>query len=197
MNAVAPADVFPRPTEAQPHQFTVEDMFAMARAGLLNDDGRYEVIDGELIDMPMDGDLHLQVSAGLNLWLVTTLGADLYVLPNGTLKLAPKNGPSPDFYVAPRTLAPGDVRAPDVRLAIEVSDTSLTRDLRTKADLYARFGVADYWVIDVKAERVLVHREPGPAGYGDVQVASREEAVEALRIPGLALRLADLPRFGG
>ena len=147
--------------------------------------------------MPMDGDLHLQVSAGLNLWLVTTLGADLYVLPNGTLKLAPKNGPSPDFYVAPRTLAPGDVRAPDVRLAIEVSDTSLTRDLRTKADLYARFGVADYWVIDVKAERVLVHRQPGPAGYGDVQVASREEAVEALRIPGLALRLADLPRFGG
>ena len=98
--------------------------------------------------------------------------------------------------MAPRSLAPGDVRAPDVRLAIEVSDTSLTRDLRIKAELYARFGVVDYWVVDVRAERVLVHREPGPAGYGDVRVASREEAVKALRIPGLALRLADLPRFG-
>ena len=197
MNAVAPSDGLARPTAAQSHQFTVDDMYAMARAGLLDDDGRYEVIDGELIDMPMDGDLHLQFSAGLNLWLVTSLPNDLYVLPNGTLKLAPKNGPSPDFYVAPRSLAPGDVRAPDVRLAIEVSDTSLTRDLRTKAELYARFGIADYWVVDVEAERVLAHREPGPAGYADVRVASREEPVEALRVPGLTLRLADLPRFGG
>ena len=196
MNAVAPADVFPRPTEAQPHRFTVEDMFAMARAGLLNDDGRYEVIDGELIDMPMDGDLHLIFSAGLNIWLVTSLEPGLYVLPNGTLKLSPKNGPSPDFYVAPRTLAPGDVRAPDVRLAVEVSDTSLTRDLRTKADLYARFGIADYWVVDVKAERVLVHRDPTPAGYASVAPVAKDEVVEALAIPGLRLRLVDLPRFG-
>lgn len=196
MNALAPAEAAGRPTEAQPHSFTVEDMFAMARAGLLDDDGRYEVIDGELIDMPMDGDLHLQFSAGINLWLVTSLSGDLYVLPNGTLKLSPKNGPSPDFYVAPRSLAPGDVRAPDVRLAVEVSDTSLTRDLRTKADLYARFGIADYWVVDVKAERVLVHRDPTPAGYASVAAVAREEAVEALSIRGLVLRLADLPRFG-
>ena len=196
MNALVPSSEFPRPTEAAPHRFTVEDMFAMARAGLLDDDGRYEVIDGELIDMPMDGDLHLRFSAGITLWLVKALGDDLYVLPNGTLKLSRENGPSPDFYVAPRTLAPGDVRASDVRLAIEVSDTSLTRDLRTKANLYARFGIADYWVVDVKRERLIVHREPTPAGYASVAVVSREEAVAALGIEGLVLRLADLPRFG-
>ena len=98
--------------------------------------------------------------------------------------------------MAPATLAPGDVRAPDVRLAIEVSDTSLTRDLRKKAELYARFGIADYWVVDVKAERLHVHRDPGPAGSADIRVLERGEAVEALLIPGLVLRLADLPRFG-
>ena len=83
-----------------------------------------------------------------------------------------------------------------MRLAIEVSDTSLTHDLRTKANLYARFGVADYWVIDVKGERLIVHREPTPAGYASVSAVSREEAVAALGIDGLVLRLADLPRFG-
>ena len=53
MNAVSPADVFPRGAEARPHQFTVDDVYAMARAGLLDDDGRYELIDGVLIDMPV------------------------------------------------------------------------------------------------------------------------------------------------
>ena len=196
MNALVASSEFPRPTEAAPHRFTVEDMFAMARAGLLSDDGRYEVIDGELIDMPVDGDLHLQFTAGVLRWLSTGMSPHTYVLPNGTLKLSPENGPSPDFYVAPARLAPGDVRGADVLLAIEISDTSLTRDLRTKANLYARFGIADYWVVDVKAERLLVHREPAPAGYGAVTVLPRDGMAEALRIEGLSLRLADLPRFG-
>ena len=196
MNALVPSSEFPRPTEAAPHRFTVEDMFAMARAGLLDDDGRYEVIDGELIDMPMDGDLHLQFTAGVLRWLSEGVGRTTYILPNGTLKLSRDNGPSPDFYVAPARLAPGEVRGTDVLLAIEISDTSLTRDLRTKANLYARFGVADYWVVDVKAERVIVHREPTPAGYASVAIVSREEPLAALGIEGLVLRLADLPRFG-
>ena len=48
----------------------------------------------------------------------------------------------------------------------------------------------------MEAERVHVHRAPGPEGYGSVEVFERDQLVEALLIPGLALRLADLPRVG-
>ena len=68
--------------------------------------------------------------------------------------------------------------------------------MRLKADLYARHGVRDYWVIDLNARRMHVHRAPSPDGYADVSIADAATPVEALLIPGLVLRLADLPRVG-
>ena len=52
-------------------------------------------------------------------------------------------------------------------------------------------------MVDVKAERILAHREPTLAGYASVAEVARDEGLAALAIPGLVLRLADLPRFGG
>jgi Uma2 family endonuclease len=55
--------------------------------------------------------------------------------------------------------------AADVLLLIEVSDSSLAFDQSVKLDLYARYGVSEYWVVDVEGKRVVTYREPGPKAY--------------------------------
>lgn len=110
--------------------------------------------------------------------------------------LSDDNAPSPDFQVFPARVPPVDARGPDVLLAIEQSDSPVRRDLGWKAQLYARHGVRDDWVVELEAELVHVHREPGAEGYGSVRVFARTDVIEAVLIPGLKLRLADLPRVG-
>jgi hypothetical protein len=79
------------------------------------------------------------------------------------------NDPFPDFAVDPGT--PRDYAAvhPSIAiLVVEVPDTTLRTDMTEKAERYATVGVADYWVLDVTARRLLVFRDPAalPAGLG-------------------------------
>ena len=185
-----------RQAEAIPHRFTVEQMWALQDSGALGD-ARVELIDGELIDMPADGPRNIDWAGVLGRWLFTAVDDRHLIVPGMTLRLSDEDGPKPDWYVFPAKLAAADVRGPDVLLAIEQSDTTLAKDLGVKAALYARFGLPDYWAIDLERAVVHVHREPGPEGYGSVEVFDRHASVAALLIPGLALRIAGLPRVGG
>lgn len=179
------------------HRFTVDDMLAMIRAGVIAEGGHVELIEGVLVDMPADGPLHVDWSAILGRWLHRSLPDEYLVVPDSTLRLADDTAPQPDYYVFPTNLETAAVRGPDVLLAIEQSDSSLSRDLNEKALIYASHGVREYWVIDLRAKRLIVHRQPGSNGYESKTTLEREARIDALLIPGLSLRLADLPRVGG
>ena len=187
----------PRSSSFQRHRFTVEEAVAIEATGAFGD-VRFEVIDGELIDMAGDGPLHRRWTGALTSWLARALAPDAYVvLPNTTLRLSATNGPSPDFQVFSTEFDEAEVDGSKVLLVIEQSDTSLADDLGAKQVLYASFGVRDYWVIDLNARRVHVHSQPCESGYANVRVMEEGAAVEALLVPGLVLRLIDLPRVGG
>jgi Uma2 family endonuclease len=83
-----------------------------------------------------------------------------------------RSEPEPDLFLidldAPRPYHPGTAK-----LVIEVAVSSQRRDLRTKPPIYARAGVPLYWVIDIDARRAVVHREPGPDGYANVEMLGR------------------------
>ena len=186
-----------RQSEVVPHRFTVAEFLEIAATDAFAD-RRIELIEGEIVDMPADGALHRRWSGALNAWLARDVDLDRHVvIYNTTLELSDHNAPNPDVQVYAAVMREEDVHGEQVLLAIEQADTSLKKDLRLKADLYARHGVRDYWVIDLKARRVHIHRSPGVDGYADVTVADAATPVEALLIPGLVLRLVDLPRVGG
>lgn len=195
MNALAPEPAGPlRPT---PHRFSVDDLFAMVRAGVIPEGGRQELVGGEVIDMAADGPRNLAFSSALLFWLADHLDRRRYrAFPNATLVLSPFDAPSPDWWIAPVGPAIADLRGPDVLLAIEQSDTTLAHDLGRKARLYAEHGIRDYWVIDLEALIIHVHREPTAEGYGEVRRIAADQAAEALLIPALALRLSDLSDLG-
>jgi len=177
------------------HRFTVADVRAIIDTGVLDPDARIELIDGGLIDMPADGPRHNDWTISLGRWLQRNMGDEYAVLPGSTVVLSDDNAPKPDWCVFPADVATVDLRGTDILLAIEQSDTSLIRDLGWKADLYARFGVQDYWVIDLATHVVHVHREPSANGYKSLRRHGRDEPVEVLLIPGLVLRTGTLTRI--
>lgn len=76
------------------------------------------------------------------------------MVPSSTLVLSDRDGPKPDWWVFPAVRRTADVRGPDVLLTIEVADASIAFDLGAKAELYARHGVRDCWVVDVAARQL-------------------------------------------
>ncbi len=75
---------------------------------------------------------------------------------------------------------------------IEISDSTLAKDLGPKARLYARHGVACYWVLDADARRALIHTEPGSDGFGRIEEVGRKAVLTLPFEPALSLRLEDL-----
>src|SRR5580692_4528356 len=92
-----------RPPPAAPtrHGFTGEDVLRMQEAGLLIEDRRFELIDGEIIDMPSEVDVHLGLRIRLTKYLNRTLPDGIAVTPDGTLRLAERDWPESDFSCFP------------------------------------------------------------------------------------------------
>jgi len=183
-------------TPAQPHRFTTEDVLAMVHAGVLQEGAKVELIQGELVDMAGEGALHTDWVYSIGRWLYGGLGPEFIVVPGSTLILSSLNAPKPDWWVFHSSLKTADVRGPDLLLAIEVAQSSLSRDLGEKAALYAAHGVRDYWVAHVETRQLYVHRDPAADGYGYRQRFEAADDVEALLLPGVRLRLASLDRAG-
>jgi Uma2 family endonuclease len=180
--------VKPPPSAPLRHGFIGADVLRMQEAGLLIEDGKFELIDGEIIDMPSEGETHLGLRIRLNRFLARELPDEIAMTPDGTLRLADKDWPEPDFYLFPASIRVSEARGPDLLLLIEVSDTALAHDMHRKAALYRQYGVREYWVIDVNAAVVHVHRLAGAWPAAPVPLTT---ALTPSLIPGLSLRIAD------
>jgi Uma2 family endonuclease len=148
------------------HRLSVEEVMALWDAGLLDDDLRYELVDGVLIEMGHGGPRHAGIVAWLTKQLVIAAGDAFEVRVQDYLLTADSGFRCPDLIVIDPV---GRDRLPDTALVvIEVASTSRSRDLR-KASVYAAGGVREYWIVDVDRDVVLVHREPGEAAFGSVE----------------------------
>ena len=178
-------------------RFTLSDVQAMLAAGVLDDDQRYEVLDGEIVPMMAPNPPHMRVKRWLARELTLQLGREFWIDSEPAFLLEIDGDFAiPDILVYPQAFRPEDVRGPDVLLLIEVAHSSLKKDSGRKARLYARFGVRDYWVIDLARRIVHVHRDPTPEGYGWKRRVMANEPIEALLLPEFSLRLDALPRVG-
>jgi len=160
-----------------------------------------ELIEGELIDKTMSKNPpHVDAAALLLGWLIPVFGAR-FVNSEAPIDVAPednpRNEPVPDVIVLKRDFAGFRTsrRQPlDLDLVIEIADTSLAFDLTTKAALYARAAIAEYWVLDVLSHRLIVHRDAVDGRYQSVLSYSEDEEVAPLAAPNspFAVRTAFL-----
>ena len=163
---------------------TVEDMVAAPRDGR-----KYELIEGEIIRKMPQNTPHGTVVMRLISWLISEFGED-FVLSQCAIDVSPEDNPTshpePDAFVLSRSVANFQIAAvtpSDLSLVMEVSDSTLAFDLSTKAGLYARARIIEYWVVDVNGRALTVHREPLAGRYQSVVRYAADESVATLARP--------------
>jgi Uma2 family endonuclease len=176
-------------------RWTVEECDTLRNIGLL--EGKYELIEGIILEKMGQSGRHARtIRALFNALLRLFSGEQMLIqlpirIPNA---LGQYNEPLPDVAVTKEGYrAYKENPLPqDLLLVAEVSDTTVKSDLTTKASLYARAGVMEYWVVDLEANRVVVHRQPSEAGYQEVTEHTQEQAIAPLASPTGSLALAEL-----
>mgnify|MGYP005848610191 CR=1 FL=1 len=177
-------------------RFTVDEYHRMAEAGILHEDDRVELLEGEIVEMSPIGWRHQGCVNRLTYWLIAALQDRAVVQPQGPIRLGPDSEPQPDLVVLrPRAdfYAEGGPGPEDVLWLVEISDTSLRYDREVKVPLYGRYGIPEVWVVDLVEERVFVHRDPHPAaGYRSVRVLGRGARLAPQAFPDVELAVGDI-----
>jgi Uma2 family endonuclease len=177
----------------QVHRLSTDEYHRLVEAGGFDEDARVELIDGLLADMSPKTREHENAVAWLARRLMVGIDPERYQLRVGSPLTLEGSEPEPDLAVI-RHDAPRPYHPATAALVIEVSVSSLQRDLARKPSLYAAAEVDEYWVIDLEGRRAVVHRRPRGHGYAEVaEVGAGGELVPAgLDVP--PVRLDDLLR---
>jgi len=166
--------------------FTIDDCYKMAEIGILSPDERTELINGEILVMPPPGPRHGFVVDSLTEAFVMLAQGKAVVRVQGGVVLHKYAAPMPDIVLLkPRGKAylQKNPDASDIFLIIEVADSSLEQDTTVKLELYAITGVPEYWVADLRNNRLLLYSNPVGASYQGVRELHRGDAVAPSLLP--------------
>lgn len=177
------------PTAIEPdmiRRITRSEYREMGRAGLFEDE-RVELLYGQLVIMSSPDPAHDESSWTLTEALRSQLGKRARVRPNLSFAASNDSEPLPDVLVVPDQTY-WDEHPQRAFLLVEVSRTSLRKDLGIKSKLYAHVDVEEYWVVDVDGGRVIVLREPDGRGtWKSQRIAFRGETLTVAAFPDVTI----------
>ena len=176
-------------------KLTVDEYHRMGESGILHEDERVELLDGELYEMAPIGDDHIGGVISLEYFFGQRLGGRAFVSTQNPIRLSGYSEPEPDivllrlredFY---RT---GKARPEDVLLLVEVAASSLDYDRTTKLPRYAAAGIPEVWIVNLVEERIEVYRQPAGDGYALHSVHVRGDTVAPAAFPDVTLRVEEI-----
>ena len=181
----------PAPPTPRPYRWTVAGFHRLAEAGVLGEDDRIELIEGELIEMAPIGSDHAGHTNRLTHQLISLLGEKAVVAVQNPVVLDEVTEPQPDiallrwrddFYTRSHPTAA------DVLLLIEVADSTVRYDRETKIPLYARHGISEVWIIDLQQQRLEAYHKPGDGEYSEITY-HRTGSIAPRLLPDAAIAL--------
>jgi Uma2 family endonuclease len=178
-------------------RFTVSEYLRLAEVGVIRPHEHVELIDGQIVAMSPQGPVHSALVSRIVARLIELFPRDAFcVRPQSTLVLDDDEAPEPDVAVVAGPCEEHERELPrSALLVVEVAETSLPFDRGRKAELYARAGVQEYWIVDVKGAAVEVRRDPAPTGYRTIRSARANDDLTPLSLgnrAAAALRAVDL-----
>lgn len=182
--------------QAPRKKITREEAQVLADNGFLTT--RWELLDGEIVlKMPQNAP-HGAVLDLIALWLESLFGR-LYVRMQRPVEVAQQdqktNYPEPDVFVMTQPTSAFFTRHPlpnEIVVVVEISDTTLRDDRKTKAALYSRAGIIEYWVADVNTRQIIIHLEPTANGYNSIETFGEDEKVSTLTKPDAEIAVSAL-----
>ena len=147
-------------------RFSVDEYESMARAGILTEDDKVELLEGWIVPKMTKNPIHESVLSGLDESLRSRISTTGHVRVQCAIT-TPDSEPEPDLVVVrgvPRDYRQRHPETNDIWLVVEVSETSLRRD-RLKRRLYARAEIVEYWIVNLEEMCVEIYRDP--IGFDD------------------------------
>jgi Uma2 family endonuclease len=175
------------------HRWTREEYERMAAEGYFHPEARVELIEGIVYDMPPQGSFHSTAISLLQQALAAVFAAGAYPRVQMPLALGEDSEPEPDVAVVPG--GPRDYTHGHPTMAllvVEVSDSSLLYDRQTKLPLYARHGIQECWIVNLRNKTLEVYREPSDGLYRSRTALQPGDTVSPLARPEAVIPVADL-----
>ena len=165
------------------------------RSGALNAYAKTELIDGGVYHMDAQHRPHARIKSRLYRLLADALDQQdgtLEAMVEASVAMLPNNVPEPDLVVTDAAEGDGLVPLTSVKLIVEVSDTSLITAMGSKASVYARHRVPEYWVVDLNGR--VIHQMWAPEGeaYTEQRQLAFGERIAAATVPGLRVETSGL-----
>jgi Uma2 family endonuclease len=170
--------------------FNVTEYYRMGEAGILSEDDRVELIEGEILEMSPIGSRHAACVKRLNTLLGRQVSQNITVSVQDPIRLDDYSEPQPDVALLRARedfYAEGHPTPSDVLIVIEVADTSVEYDRDMKVPLYARAAVPEVWLVDLPEDSIEIYTEPQNGAYREFRKARRGETVGSRTIPDLTL----------
>lgn len=175
-------------------RFTVDEYEGMIEAGILDENDRVELIDGEILEKVRITAPHAASVTEIGSWFILGLTGRAIVSVHNPICIPPCSEPEPDVVLLRprpdryRENLPGPE---SVLLIVEVSDSTLPYDREAKLPLYAAAGIPEVWIVDLARRRVLVHRQPDGDIYREAVVVD-SGSLSPLAFPALAIGMAEI-----
>jgi Uma2 family endonuclease len=172
----------------------------LVEAEILGPEDRIELLGGQMIVKEPQYSPHATSICLVVRVLTAEFGTGWNVRAQMPVALDEESEPEPDVSVVPGD--PRDYRDAHPEhpaLIVEVALSRLRFDREHKGSLYARAGIADYWIVNIPERSVEVYREPVPDGtarfgwrYGRSITLGPDQRVSPLAAPNAAVLIADL-----
>lgn len=176
-------------------QFSIHDYARMRETGILTEDDRVELLDGEIYQMSPLGSLHIAIVNRLNKLLMQQAGDDAILSIQNSIQLNDYSEPQPDVAL----LSPRDdyydqalARPDDILLLIEVADTSIDYDRDQKIPRYAASSIAEAWIIDVDQRIIEQYSQPMQGQYTQINKVLLGNRIQSKSMPQIAFMIDQL-----
>jgi Uma2 family endonuclease len=175
--------------------FTVDEYHRMWDAGILPEEKRFELIRGEIIEMPNPKPPHSGRANRLNHLFSSRLGDSVVVSVQNPSSIDDMSEPVPDvsllkprsdFYTERHPLPE------DVLLAIEISYSTFRFDSKIKAPLYAEAGIREYWILNIPSNALEVHTLPVLGKYTHHQVLKHGQTISPQAFPAITFSIEEI-----
>ena len=175
-------------------KFKVNEFYKLAEVGILSEDARVELLDGQIMVMAPIGETHRTVVDALAEIFADHRRARYRVGVQNPLRIDDENEPQPDVVLYDRAVLGRHPTPVETFLVVEVADASLGYDQRSKIPVFAAAGLKEVWIVDLINNCIHTYRHPETANrvYAAVSSFDRATSVSPHAFPDIRIRLAEL-----
>lgn len=179
--------------EIEQHRWTRKDYERMVAKGLFEPGAKVELIEGIVYDMTAQGSLHTTGVTLIFQALSRLFSGSSHVRIQMPLALGSASEPEPDVAVVEGDARDYTRRHPTTAiLVVEVADQSLRHDRQRKLPLYARSGIPEAWILNLRERTLEVYREPSDGLYRSRTALVDEDTVSPLARPEAVIQVSEL-----